>query len=223
MSILYVSADLDTRDGTAFDIDPEVWVEGNRVYDNNITNTEGTSTNIMGYIGLSGIRIANNVMWAKPETGTHPMWRARNELGANDTEALAEFRNDPTWVINNTFWGDDSFENAGYGSPFVGAFPGTITFDLRNNIVDQASPATGEVDAAAADFIATVPAIGAAGDAEWLTYGNGSAFDLALTSALIGAGASITDIDFYIAEDISQRTINRTTPNPGAFQPHPAN
>ena len=115
------------------------------------------------------------------------------------------------------------FENAGYGNPFVAVFPGTIDFDLRNNICDQGSPATGEVDAAAADFIATVPAIGVVGDAEWLTYGHGSAFDLALASALIGAGEDITDISLHIEADISDRTIDKTAPNPGAFQPHPAN
>ncbi|MCP5028565.1 MAG: hypothetical protein GY929_19995 [Actinomycetia bacterium] len=103
-------------------------------------------------------------------------------------------------------------------------FPGTITFDLRNNICDQASPATGEVDASASDFIATVPAIGVAGDAEWGTDGHGSAFDLALTSTLIGAGEDISDLSFYIDRDISDREFDdKTAPNPGAYQPHEAN
>lgn len=222
--ILYVAVALDLRPA-AFAIDPQIWVEGNRIHDSDLTNVDASSVHIMGYIGLSGCRIANNILWAKPETGgAHAMWRARHEHGANDTEALTAFRNDPTWVINNTSWGDDTFENAGYGNPFVGAFPGTIDFDLRNNICDQASPATGEVDASSADFIATVPAIGVAADAEWLTYGHGSAFDLALASALIGAGADISDIGFYIERDISDRAFDdKTKPNPGAFQPHPAN
>lgn len=222
ISILYVAASIDDRPA-AFDFDPELYVEGNRVYDNDITDANGSSVHIMGYIGLSGIRIAHNVFWAHPQTGTHATWRARNEKGTNDTEALAEYRNDTTYVINNTCWGDDSFENAGYGAPLVGPFPGSITFDLRNNIVDQASPATGEVDAAASDFIAAVPAIGAAGAAQWLTYGNGSAFDLDPGSALVAAGVSVTDITFLIEADISQRTLDKSTPNPGAFHQHPAN
>ena len=120
---------------------------GKRVYDNDITNTNASSAHIMDYIGLSGIRIANNIFWATPDgrprhvAGPHRKWQQ------NDTEALAEFRNDPTWLINNTCWGDDSFENAGYGNPFVAVMPATITFDPRNNIVDNASPATGREDA----------------------------------------------------------------------------
>ena len=218
----YVDAAIDDRDGTLFDRDPQIWVEANRVYDNDLTNTDAGSTHIFGIMGISGIRWKNNVFWSKPETGAHPAIRARNEKGANDTEALAEFRNDPTEIINNTFWGDDSFDPAGYGTTPT-TFPGTITFDLRNNIVDQASPATGEVDAAASDFIATVPAIGVAGTAEWSTYGPGSAFDLDPDSALVASGEDISDVTFLIDEDISQRTINKTNPNPGAFQQHPAN
>lgn len=228
MGLLYVASGIDDRDGTAFDADPLIYVEGNRVYDSDLTNTNGSSVHIMGYIGLSGIRIKNNVMWAKPETGTHPMWRVRNEKGANDTEALAEFRADPVELINNTLWGDDALDNAGYGAGggFPVAFPSSVTtsWDQRNNIVDQASPATGEVDAAASDFIATVPAIGVAGDAEWSTYGNGSAFDLDPDSALVGAGADVSDVTFLIDRDISDREFDdKTAPNPGAFQPHPAN
>jgi len=221
VGLCYVAAAYDVRPAF-FDADPNIWFEGNRVYNMNVTSASGSAVDIMGYIGLSGMRIANNIFWTWPQTGTHAAWRARNEHGTNDTEALTYFRNDPTWVINNTLWGDDSFENAGYGaSPTV--FPGTIDFDLRNNIVDQASPATGEVDAAAADFIDTVPAVGVAGTAEWETYGLGSAFDLALTSTLIVSGADISDVSFLISDDISQRMIDKAAPNPGAFQPHPAN
>jgi len=220
LSMLYVASSIDLRP-TAWDFDPEIYVEGNRVSDSNVTNTDGSSPNIMGYLGLSGIRAANNVLWAHPQTGSHATWRARNEHGTNDTEALAYYRNDPTWVVNHTAWSDDSFENAGYGNPLVGAFPGTIDFDLRNNIVDNGSPATGEVDAAASDFIAPVPAIGAAGIAQWEDYGRGSAFDLDPDSALVGSGVSIADLELAIDADISQRPIP-DPPNPGAFQPFPS-
>ena len=205
-----------------FDFDPQIYVEGCRGWDSNITNTNGSSDNIMGYVGLSGIRIANCVTWAHPQTGTHAAWRFRNQRGTNDTEAIAEFRTDPTWVVNCTHWGNDSVDLAGYGASPT-AFPAAIlaAIDLRNIIVDQASPADGEVDAAPADFVATVPAIGTAGDAEWLTYGPGSAFDLDPDSALIRAGESVADIPFLINEDISQRPIPTSAPSPGAFQPFP--
>lgn len=205
-----------------FNFDPEIWVEGNRGWDSNITNTNVSSDNIMGYVGLSGIRIANCVSWANPQTATHSHWRFRNFKGTNDTEAIAEFRTDPTWVVNCTTWGDDSVELAGYGATPT-AFPTAIlnAITLRNNIVDQATPATGEVDASASDFVATVPAIGVAGDAEWETYGPGSAFDLDPGSALVRSGASIADIDLLIDRDISNRPIPDPLPNPGAFQPFP--
>lgn len=216
MGMLYVDASIDDRPA-AFDFDPEIYVEGNRVYDSDLTNPHASSVHIMGYIGLSGVRIANNVMWAKPETGTHAMWRARNEKGTDAATALAEFRNDPTWIVNNTLWGDDTFENAGYGNPFVGPFPVSITFDLRNNICDQASPATGEVDAAASDFVGTVPAIGVAGTAD-AGDGAGSGFELDPASSLIGAGVSISDLALAINADILDRPIPASSPNPGAFQ-----
>ena len=222
LSILYVAVSIDDRP-SAFDFDPEIWIEGNRVWDNDVTNTNGSSAHIMGYIGLSGIRIANNVFWAHPQSGAHATWRARNEKGTNDAEALAEYRADPTWVVNNTCWGNDTFENAGYGNPYVGPFPGSITFDLRNNICNNSTPASGEVDADAADFVATVPAIGAAGDAEWDSYGYGSAFDLDPDSELVAAGDDISDVPLLIEADISQRDIDTAAPNPGAYQPHPAN
>jgi hypothetical protein len=218
LGILYVGAGIDTRPAL-WDEDAQIWIEGNRVYDSDLTNTDASSVHIMGYLGLSGIRIANNIFWAHPQTGTHATWRARMEHGTNDTNALSEYRADPTWIINNTCWGDDSFENAGYGVPFVGTIPAGVTFDLRNNIVDDASPATGEVDAAGSDFVGTVPAIGVAGDADD-GGGPGSAFDLDPGSSLVAAGEDISDITFLIDRDIFNREFSsKTTPNPGAFQP----
>ena len=223
LSILYCTASIGARPSW-YDIDPEIYVESNRVHDNDLTNTDASSAEIMGYLGLSGIRVGFNVLWSWPQGGTDPCWRARMEIGTNDTEAENYYRTDPTWIVNNTCWGDDSFDPAGYGSPLT-TWPAAVLaiFDLRNNIVDQASPATGEVDAAASDFIATVPAIGVAGTAEWLTYGRGSAFDLDPDSALVAAGEDISDLEFAIEKDIAGRDINKTTPNPGAFQPHPSN
>ena len=219
MQIYYVDSSTTDRDGTLFDRDPEIYIEGNRVWDLDTTNVDAGSVHYMLQFSVSGIRCANNVFWAWPQTGTHPAVRARTEAGANDTEAIAEWRTDPTWFVNNTFWCDDTFQSAGYGAGPT-AFPSTITdtFDLRNNLCDQASPADGEVDAAATDFIATVPAIGVAGDAEWSTYGKGSAFDLATPSIHSGTGESVSDLSFYIAADIAGRTIPNP-PAPGAFQP----
>ncbi len=224
LQLLYVTSAIDDRDGTAFDADPEIYVEGNRVYDLDLTNTDASSAHYMAQVGLSGVRAANNLLWAHPQTGAHAAWRFRNEKGADDTEALAEFRADPTYVVNNTCWGDDAWDNGGYGAGPT-AFPTSVTdaWEIRNNIVRQASPATGEVDAGSSNFIATVPAIGVAGDAEWEDYGNGSAFDLVATSALVGTGEDISDLTLAIDQDISKRSINKTSPNPGCFQPHPAN
>jgi hypothetical protein len=205
------------------DFDPEIYLEGNRIFDNDITNTDASSAEWMVTIGLSGVRCFGNVIWAWPSGSA--AFRARMAIGADDTEAEDFYRTDPTWIVNNTCWGADSFDPAGYGPSPLTAWPSAVLaiFDVRNNIVDNASPATGEVDAAASDFIAAVPAVGVAGTAEWLTYGAGSAFDLALDSDLVGSGEDISDVVFLIQKDVSNRDINYSAPNPGAFQPHPAN
>ena len=225
MHLLYVASSIDDRPA-AFDFDPQIWVEGNRVYDNDITDANASSVHIMGYVGLSGIRIANNVFWAHPTTATHATWRFRNEKGANDTEALAEFRADPTWIVNNTCWNDDIVDEGGYGAGAT-AWPSTVTdtWDFRNNIREDSGSGTthGDVEADSTDFIATVPAIGAAGDAEWDSYGKGSAFDLDPDSDLVASGESISDLTLFINKDISNRDIPTSNPNPGAFQQHPAN
>jgi len=220
LGICYVASGIDNRPAWFIGVDPQIWVWANRVHDSNLTNTDGSSVNIMGYIGLSGIRFGFNVAYSHPQSGAHATFRARIEKGTNDTDILTEYGTSPTWVINNTCWGDDSVDLAGYGSPFVGTFPAAITnaFVLRNNIVDNASPATGEVDASASDFVGTVPAIGAVGDAD-AGGGHGSAFDLDPASSLVGAGASIADLSLFMAVDIYGRTIDTADPSPGAFQP----
>lgn len=201
-----------------FDFDPEIYVEANRIWDSDITNTNASSDHIMGYIGISGIRCAFNVTWAHPQTGTHSAWRVRTQKGTNDTDILDEFRTDPTWIIHQTERGDEAVILGGYGvSPTP--FPSAITdiIDVRNCLVRNASPAAGEIDAADSDFVTTVPAVGAAGDAEWNNQGPGSAFDLDQTSLLIRGGESITDLPILIQEDITRRTIT-DPPTPGAFQ-----
>jgi hypothetical protein len=76
----------------------------------------------------------------------------------------------------------------------------------------------GDLDAAASDFVGTVPAIGVVGAAD-TGAGPGSAFELDSGSSLVGAGADITDITFLIDRDIFNRPFtSKTDPNPGAFQ-----
>lgn len=217
MTINYCSADIDARPAwMAFDV--EGYMEGNRVWDINITSTNGSSANIGAYSGLSGLRWYNNLFWGIKQTGFTGGIYIRNEKGTDDTTAVATFRTDPTIFVNNLYWGTSgAVVKGGYGAGagFPDPYPVSVVFTERNNVAAGATGAQFVADSA--DFIATVPAVAAAGDAEWLTYGPGSAFDLALTSDLIGAGTSITDLTRTIGEDITQRDF-AAPPAPGPFQ-----
>jgi len=202
-----------SRPAWADGVDFEIYCEGNRIYDLNITET-GTSRNSFILMGIAGTRVANNLLWS-----------ARNAAGLFGTadtfysvlvghESLTTDFGDattiPTWLVNN------NFQSRGYQDPV-----GHTGVVFANNIVPSGYDG-GTSTSTTADFIATVPAVGSNGTAQWLTYGPGSAYDLALTSALIGAGTTVTQA-LFIDADISQRAIPSTSPNPGPFQPHPAN
>ena len=222
MTINYCSSDLDARPSW-MPADVEGYMEGNRVWDINITSTNGSSANIGAYCGLSGLRWANNMFWGIKQTGFTGGIYIRNEKGTDDTTAVATFGTAPTWFVNNLYWGTSgAVVKGGYGvgAGFPDPYPVSVVFTERNNLADNLTGAQFQADTT--DFIATVPAVGAAGDAIWSTYGPGSAFDLALTSGLIGDGVSITDLDTFIDADISQRLFIAAV-NPGPYQPHPAN
>ena len=222
MTINYCSSDLDARPAW-MPADVEGYLEGNRVWDINITLTNGSSANIGAYSGLSGLRWSNNMFWGIKQTGFTGGIYIRNEKGTDNTTAVATFGTAPTWFLNNLYWGTTgAVVKGGYGvgGGFPQPYPGSVVFTERNNLADNLTGAQFQADAA--DFIAAVPAVAAAGDAQWNSYGPGSAFDLALTSALIGDGVSIADLDTFIDADISQRVFIAAV-NPGPFQPHPAN
>lgn len=205
LQLLYVGSGLDDRPAYA-DVDPELYVEGNRITDNDITTTNGSSAEYMCQIGLSGTRMANNLFWAWPNTQF--AMRARIE------KPEAQFGTHETYMINNLCWGNAGFQNAGFGSPLVGPIT-TLTFVQRNNLGFTTTTDV-QFNTATTNFEASVPAIGVAGDAEWSTFGPGSAFDL-IDGHTVGAGASISDLTRKIAEGVSQRGYGATV-NPGPFQ-----
>ena len=209
LGLCYVAATIDDRP-TWFNFDPEIYAEGNRIWDVNVSNTGGTTAPWPVYLGLSGIRFAFNLIWAWQDgsggTTSHAV-RLRIE------KPIAQFGTDPTHVVNNTLWSGNGFENVGDNS-FTPA-PGVV---VRNNIVATGKTG-GTHTASVSDFSAAVPGLGAGGDAEWLSYGPGSAFDLDPNSPLHGAGTSISDLTFRTSGDISQRAVP-ATPSPGAFVQH---
>ena len=217
MTINYCSSDLDARPSW-MPADVEGYLEGNRVWDINITLTNGSSANIGAYSGLSGLRWANNMFWGIKQTGFTGGICIRNEKGTDDTTAVATFGTAPTWFVNNFYWGTTgAVVKGGYGvgGGFPLPYPGSVVFTERNNVADNLTNAQFQADTT--DFIATVPAVAAAGDAVWLTYGPGSAFDLSDTSPLRGAGVSIADLNTFIDADISQRAFPIPM-SPGPFQ-----
>lgn len=210
---LYVNAATAARPAW-YDIDPDIVIEGNRIWDGNITNYDAASSNYVVQASLAGVTFANNICWGFPNGGIG--FRLRSERAASESQSSAGEK----WVIvNNLFWMDNGLANAGAPlsspSPFNSAW-----IDSRNNI--GPTGATGvQATATSADFIdsAAIPTVDTIdADAEWVTYGQGSAFDLDLASTLIGTGVSISDITLLLSEDVSQRAIPASSPDPGPFQ-----
>lgn len=194
--------------------DIEIYCEGNRIYDYNITET-GATRNQLILLGMAGVRIANNLAWSVRDSSGDfgPADDIYGVLIQSELD-VADFGNTataPTWVVNNNF--------QCRGSINLGADDGAITGVIfRNNITPNGYDG-GTHNSTSEDFIATTPAVGSLSDAEWETYGPGSAFDLDPTvDVLPGSGDSIADLDLYIDADITQRPIP-ATPNPGPFQP----
>jgi hypothetical protein len=215
---LYVSSGIAARPAWYL-FDPEIVIEGNRCWDGDITNTVASSSNFFIQTSLAGVRVANNIAWGF-RTGAIGV-RLRSEHPESETQAGTE----KFVVINNLFWMSEGLANAGAPlstpSPFYAA-----KIDARNNIGLTGTTTGVEATAVAADFIdpAAIPTIHTVdADAEWETYGPGSAFDLDPGSSLVATGSDIADVALAIAEDISQRVVPSPSPNPGPFQEHPAN
>lgn len=214
---LYVAAGIDNRPSW-YNYDPNVVVEGNRLYDGNVTTTNGSSSNYCCQTSLCGVLFANNLCWGFANGGVG--FRLRSEKAASQSQVGSEI-----WtVVNNLFWMDNGVSNVGAPSASPAPFSSAL-IDARNNIGPSGASGVTHT-ASSSDFIdsAAIPAVDTVNaDAEWETYGTGSAFDLALASSLVGAGTSISDIALGINQDISQRAIPSSSPNPGPFQQHPAN
>jgi hypothetical protein len=225
MQILYVGASVDARPTWA-QVDPEIFIEGNRMWDHNITKSQATSSPYFIQVSLTGVRIINNIFWAIADSnpsgtpsGTGMAVRLRSEHVNSESRVGTE----KFWIFNNIMWTGIGVSNG--GGPAASPVPFDSTWiDSRNNI-GFTSTSSVQHTATSVDFIdsAAIPAIGSNSvDATWETYERGSAFDLALDSDLVGVGAAITDVDIFIDADISQRAFGSQV-NPGPFQPHPAN
>lgn len=210
--LCYQGAFLDNRPAW-FPADAEIWVEGNRVYDYNITETNGSTRNQVFLLGIAGVRIANNLLWSARDS-TYTGFTNLDAVLIQSEKPLATFGDAttvPTWVVNNNFQ-CDGFVNLGASGG--GVISGII---FRNNIVPTGRTG-GTHTANDAQYIAPTPAPGVLGVAEWETYGAGSAFDLDPGSGLVGAGVTVADLALAIDADISGRPIP-PIPNPGPFQP----
>lgn len=221
---LYVGSGYSARPSWA--VNPEGRIEGNRFWDHSITKVQANSSPYVIQVSLAGVTIANNIAWAIADantagtpSGTGIAVHLRSERTRSESRVGTE-----KWVIvNNLWWVGSGLTNGGggVGGGYEGPFD-TAWIDARNNI-GFTSTTNVQFTATSAEFIdpAAIPAIGSnSADAEWVTYEEGSAFDLALTSGLIGDGVSIADLG--IDADISQRVFIAAV-NPGPFQPHPAN
>jgi hypothetical protein len=192
--------------------DVRIFVEANRVYDYNITETGGATRNQAFLLGMAGVRIANNMLWSARDSSYTGLTNLRAVLVQTE-KTLSDFgpvASAPTWVVNNN-WQSSGLSNPGAGgSPITGII-------FRNNIVPTGY-SDGTHTAGAADYQGATPAPGVLSDADLLGRGPGSAFDLRSDSTLVGTGASIADLDLAIDADLFGRPIP-SSPNPGPFQP----
>lgn len=223
---LYVGSGYSARPSWA--VNPEGRIEGNRFWDHSITKVQANSSPYVIQASLAGVTIANNIAWAIADAntaGTPSGTGIAVHLRSERTRAESRVGTEKWVIVNNLWWVGSGLTNGGggVGGGFEGAFD-TAWIDARNNL-GFTTTTNVQFTATTAEFIdsAAIPAIGSnSADAQWETYGAGSAFDLALTSGLIGDGVSIADIDTLIDADISQRVFIAAV-NPGPFQPHPAN
>jgi hypothetical protein len=211
---LYVGSGFSARPAW-YNIDPQIWYVGNRSWDGNLTHPQTNSSNYFVQASLAGVRVAFNIAWGFGGGGLGVHLRSER-LAAESRVGTEKW-----WVWNNLFWLGVGVYNggAGVGGAWTGAFD-AAWLDARNNI--GSSTTSGVQFVATADsFVAPsrIPAVGSiSADAVFGALAPGSAFDLADTSGLVGAGVSVADLDSYIGADIASRAIP-STPNPGPYQP----
>jgi len=210
LSLCYVASGIDSLPGW-MPADIEGYVEGNRVFDLNLSETGGTTSNQLCYFGMSGLRLANNIFWAYPDSTT-PFYAA---VVARIEKDAADFGTATSWLYNNLYWGR-GFENRGYGASPTPLTLGAWFTDLNN--IYSSGYSGGQHTATSSDFDYTVAAVGENDSADDNGWGFGANFDLANASGLQGAGTAFTSSNLFIDADISQRSIPGVTPNPGPFQ-----
>jgi hypothetical protein len=211
---LYVSADLSVRPAW-YNFDPEIFYVGNRSWDGNLSHSQTGSSNYFVQASLAGVRVAYNAAWgfASGGIGVH----LRSERAASESQVAGE----KWWIWNNLFWLGIGVYNGG-APQFTPAAFNTAWVDSRNNI---GGPTTTGIQfvATADDFVepSHIPIIGSvSADARWGSMAQGSAFDLAATSALLGAGDdAVFGYDGYIAQDIARRAIPSSGVSPGPYMP----
>jgi hypothetical protein len=208
--ILYVGSGFSARPGW-YNFDPNIWYIGNRSWDGNISHPNAGSSNYFATVSLAGVRFCFNAAWgfASGGLGLH----LRSERPASESRVGSE----KFVAANNLFWLARGVVNV--GAPVASPVPFDSSWvDERNNLgsVDT-TDGVGAV-APVGVFIApdAIPAVGALGNAEWLSYGPGSAFDFHSQAEGPG-GTSVADLILPINADISQRPIP-LIPIAGPFQ-----
>lgn len=215
IQILYLDAGAPARPAW-YDFDPEIFILFNRLYDGNITNAVGGSSNYAMQASIAGVRVAFNIIWGFSGGGV--ALHLRSEVAASNSRTTSG--SEKWWVVNNLMWTTNGLLNGGAPAASPVAFSGTW-IDSRNNLGFTTTTGVQFV-ATSSDFAnpGTIPAVGAVTTADWSSYGPGSAFDMASGSSLVGDGTGVSDIELYINDlDISQRPVSASTPNPGAYQP----
>jgi hypothetical protein len=189
--------------------DIHVYAFFNRIWDFNISET-GTTRNQCILLGMAGVRIGFNVVWAVRDSAG----LTTNIAGVliQSEKPLSDFGDtstQPTMIINNLLW-CNAVSNLGASD---GAITGVIQ---RNNIVPTGFTG-GQFTADVTDFVGPVPTPGTLTDAQQATGDPGSGFELLETSALWGAGSSLADLILPFSVDPFGRTIPMAGLNPGPF------
>jgi hypothetical protein len=233
LGLMYVSTTIPERPSWA-SYDPIIIVEGNRVWDLNLTNPVVSSAPWLAYYGMAGIRMSRNLFWANPAGNA----AVRARIERPNTSFLPPGQNHPSWVANNLMWTSIGFERAGSGHSSTGNYVAT---GLNNGVSTGGSNSINVIErgnlgpvgatliqrqAATSNFrqAAAIPAVGAAGNAVWAAGGNGfngSAFDWDPASPLVGLGPDLSDLVLSFSDDITQRLAAATERCDGPFNAIP--
>lgn len=208
---LYVSQDLSARPAW-YNFDPEIHLWGNRIWDGNITNPQGSSAEVVVQSSLAGVRMGFNLALGFANGGVGHF--LRSERAASESQVAGE----KWWTYNNLLWLLDGVMNGGapFSSP-VAFNSGWV--DSRNNLGLSATTGV-QATATASDFVApsTIPAhssVSPLPDINGLGVGSGMA--LPSGSGLLSGGTSLADLTLYFSQDIVGRTIVPASVGYGPF------